>query len=117
LPSNFGETGACHHHLTITPSEGDGSLQRRGRRAKAADARNPETTGVLESLRKRPDRSVEEEASWRENRTSSGNCSSLFNLGNMLRADGRKVEAEAAFRAATRADPMIAEAWYDLSTR
>jgi tetratricopeptide (TPR) repeat protein len=33
----------------------------------------------------------------------------------MLRADGRKVEAEAAFRAATRADPMFAEAWYNLS--
>ena len=38
-----------------------------------------------------------------------------FNLGNMLRADGRKVEAEAALRAATRADPMFAEAWYNLS--
>jgi tetratricopeptide (TPR) repeat protein len=38
-----------------------------------------------------------------------------FNLGNMLRADGRKVEAEAALRAATRADPTFAEAWYNLS--
>ena len=38
-----------------------------------------------------------------------------FNLGNMLRATGRKVEAEAALRAATRADPMFAEAWYNLS--
>ena len=38
-----------------------------------------------------------------------------FNLGNMLRATGRKVEAEAAFRAATRADPLFAEAWYNLS--
>ena len=38
-----------------------------------------------------------------------------FNLGNMLRANGRKIEAEAAFRAATRADPMFAEAWYNLS--
>jgi tetratricopeptide (TPR) repeat protein len=38
-----------------------------------------------------------------------------FNLGNMLRANGRKVEAEAAFRAATRADPAFAEAWYNLS--
>src|SRR5262249_39659467 len=38
-----------------------------------------------------------------------------FNLGNMLRADGRKIEAEAAFRAATRADPLFAEAWYNLS--
>ena len=33
----------------------------------------------------------------------------------MLRASGRKVEAEAAFRAATRADPTFAEAWYNLS--
>ena len=38
-----------------------------------------------------------------------------FNLGNMLRAAGRRVEAEAALRAATRADPMFAEAWYNLS--
>src|SRR6516164_3852411 len=38
-----------------------------------------------------------------------------FNLGNMLRADGRKVEAEVTFRAATRVDPMFAEAWYNLS--
>jgi tetratricopeptide (TPR) repeat protein len=38
-----------------------------------------------------------------------------FNLGNMLRANGRKVEAEAAFRAAARADPTFAEAWYNLS--
>jgi tetratricopeptide (TPR) repeat protein len=38
-----------------------------------------------------------------------------FNLGNMLRAHGRKVEAEAALRAATCADPMFAEAWYNLS--
>src|SRR5262249_12983985 len=32
-----------------------------------------------------------------------------FNLGNMLRATGRKVEAEAGLRAATRADPTFAE--------
>jgi tetratricopeptide (TPR) repeat protein len=38
-----------------------------------------------------------------------------FNLGNMLRANGRTVEAEAALRAATRADPTFAEAWYNLS--
>ena len=33
----------------------------------------------------------------------------------MLRATGRKIEAEAALRAATRADPTFAEAWYNLS--
>jgi hypothetical protein len=38
-----------------------------------------------------------------------------FNLGNLLRANGRKVEAEAAYRSATRADPTFAEAWYNLS--
>jgi tetratricopeptide (TPR) repeat protein len=38
-----------------------------------------------------------------------------FNLGNMLRCNGRRVEAEAALRAATGADPMFAEAWYNLS--
>ena len=38
-----------------------------------------------------------------------------FNLGNMLRANGRKVEAESALRTATRADPTFAEAWYNLS--
>ena len=38
-----------------------------------------------------------------------------FNLGNMLQATGRKIEAEAALRAATRADPTFAEAWYNLS--
>jgi tetratricopeptide (TPR) repeat protein len=39
-----------------------------------------------------------------------------FSLGNMLRSYGRRVEAaEAALRAAKRADPMFAEAWYNLS--
>ena len=33
----------------------------------------------------------------------------------MLRSNARRVEAEAALRAATRADPMFAEAWYNLS--
>src|SRR5215813_9832847 len=38
-----------------------------------------------------------------------------FNLGNMLRAAARTVEAEAAMRAATRANPAFAEAWYNLA--
>jgi tetratricopeptide (TPR) repeat protein len=38
-----------------------------------------------------------------------------FNLGNLLRARGRKVEAEAAYRAAAKADPDFAEAWYNLA--
>ena len=40
--------------------------------------------------------------------------SAAFNLGNMLRACGRNVEAEAALRAAIRIDPAFAEAWYNL---
>jgi tetratricopeptide (TPR) repeat protein len=42
-------------------------------------------------------------------------ASAPFNLGNMLRVDGRNVEAEAALRAATRVDPTFADAWYNLS--
>jgi tetratricopeptide (TPR) repeat protein len=38
-----------------------------------------------------------------------------FNLGNLLRAAGKKVEAEAAYRAALKADPRFAEAWYNLA--
>jgi tetratricopeptide (TPR) repeat protein len=44
-----------------------------------------------------------------------GDPIAAFNLGNLLRADGRKVEAEAAYRAATKADPRFAEAWYNLA--
>jgi tetratricopeptide (TPR) repeat protein len=40
--------------------------------------------------------------------------SAAFNLGNMLRACGRNVEAEAALHAATRIDPAFAQAWYNL---
>ena len=38
-----------------------------------------------------------------------------FNLGNLLRSIGRKVEAEAAFRKAVAADRRFGEAWYNLS--
>ena len=48
-------------------------------------------------------------------RLRSYGCGAAFNLGNMLRANGRKIEAEAALRAAARADPTFAEAWYNLS--
>src|SRR5215831_6419247 len=42
-------------------------------------------------------------------------ASAPFNLGNLFRTVARNVEAEAALRAATRADPTFAEAWYNLS--
>src|SRR5262249_54347588 len=38
-----------------------------------------------------------------------------FNLGNLLRANGQKIEAEKAYRAAIKADPGFAEAWYNLA--
>jgi tetratricopeptide (TPR) repeat protein len=38
-----------------------------------------------------------------------------FNLGNLLRAAGRKVEGEAAYRAAVKADPGFTDAWYNLA--
>ncbi len=42
-------------------------------------------------------------------------ASAPFNLGNMLQAAGRTVEAEVALRAATRANLAFAEAWYNLA--
>jgi len=48
-------------------------------------------------------------------KTDPTDASAPFNLGNMLRANGRNVEAEAALRAATRVDPTFADAWYNLS--
>src|SRR5215469_14664077 len=48
-------------------------------------------------------------------KSDPSDASAPFNLGNVLRADGRNVEAEAALRAATRVDPTFADAWYNLS--
>jgi tetratricopeptide (TPR) repeat protein len=44
-----------------------------------------------------------------------GDPAPAFNLGNLLRASGRKVEAEAAFRKAVKVDAGFPEAWYNLS--
>ena len=38
-----------------------------------------------------------------------------FNLGNLLRASKRVLEAETAYRAAAKADPTYAAAWYNLA--
>jgi tetratricopeptide (TPR) repeat protein len=38
-----------------------------------------------------------------------------FNLGNVLRAMGRSLEAETAYRSAVKADPRFAQAWYNLA--
>ena len=38
-----------------------------------------------------------------------------FNLGNVLRSNGRNLEAETAYRAAVGASPNFASAWYNLT--
>ena len=48
-------------------------------------------------------------------RIDPGDPTAAFNLGNLLRAIGRKIEAEAAYRASTKSDPRFAEAWYNLA--
>ena len=47
-------------------------------------------------------------------KSDPADASAPFNLGNMLRAPARNIEAEAAFRTATRTDPSFAQAWYNL---
>ena len=47
-------------------------------------------------------------------KSDPADASAPFNLGNMLRANGRYIEAEAAFGTATRVDPQFAQAWYNL---
>jgi tetratricopeptide (TPR) repeat protein len=47
-------------------------------------------------------------------KSEPADASAPFNLGNMLRANGRYAEAEAAFKTATRVDPQFAQAWYNL---
>jgi tetratricopeptide (TPR) repeat protein len=44
-----------------------------------------------------------------------GDPAAPFNLGNLLRANGRKLEAETAYRAAVKADSDFAIAWYNLA--
>jgi hypothetical protein len=48
-------------------------------------------------------------------KSDPADASAPFNLGNMLRANGRYVEAEVAVRTATRVDPTYAQAWYNLA--
>ncbi len=48
-------------------------------------------------------------------RLDPGDPVAAFNLGNLLRASGRRVEAEASYRAAIKAEPRFAEAWYNLA--
>ena len=47
-------------------------------------------------------------------KSDRADASAPFNLGNMLRAAARNIEAEAAFRVATQTDPSFAQAWFNL---
>jgi tetratricopeptide (TPR) repeat protein len=47
-------------------------------------------------------------------KSDPADASAPFNLGNMLRVNGRFAEAEAALKTATRVDPEFAQAWYNL---
>ena len=38
-----------------------------------------------------------------------------FNLGNLMKSEGRMVEAEAAYRSSIAADPKFAQAWHNLA--
>jgi tetratricopeptide (TPR) repeat protein len=58
---------------------------------------------------------AEAERLYRLMKSDPTDASAPFNLGNMLRAVARTIEAEAAFRAATCANPAFAEAWYTLA--
>jgi tetratricopeptide (TPR) repeat protein len=42
-------------------------------------------------------------------------AAAAFNLGNLLRSTGQKIEAESAYRSAAKADATFAEAWYNLA--
>jgi tetratricopeptide (TPR) repeat protein len=48
-------------------------------------------------------------------KTNPADAVAPFNGANMLRNKGGNVKAEAAFWAATRADPTFAQAWYNLA--
>ncbi|MFL6799041.1 MAG: tetratricopeptide repeat protein [Xanthobacteraceae bacterium] len=48
-------------------------------------------------------------------RVDPSDATAAFNLGNLLRRKGQKLEAEMAYRAALGADGHFAEAWYNLA--
>jgi hypothetical protein len=99
--SNLRLYPAAHHTLEIVQPEG--RTDKRGQFVLPVSAPEQNADALFEQAQ-----AAEENGDLAE-----AEC--LFNLGNMLRASGRKVEAEVALRAATRADPMFAEAWYNLS--
>jgi tetratricopeptide (TPR) repeat protein len=70
--------------------------------AEAQDAEEREAYTVAERLYRRA------------MKADPGDPTAAFNLANMLRGLGRRVEAEALYRQAVGAEPRLAEGWYNL---
>jgi TolA-binding protein len=105
-------------HRTIEIEQPGGRMDKRGQFVLPASAPEQNADALFEQAQAAEETGdvAEAERLYRVlMKCDSSNTAPPYNLGNMLRANGRKVEAEAALRAATRADPMFAEAWYNLS--
>jgi tetratricopeptide (TPR) repeat protein len=105
-------------HYSLEIEQPGGRTDQRGQFVLAVDAsqRNPDDLFEQAQSAEEAGDIAEAERLYRIlMRSDPTDASAPFNLGNMLRADGRNVEAEAALRAATRVDPTFADAWYNLS--
>jgi Tetratricopeptide repeat/BRCA1 C Terminus (BRCT) domain len=114
--SNLRLHPAAHHTLEIVQPEG--RTDKRGQFVLPVSPPEQNADALFEQAQSAEDAGnfVEAEHLYRVlMKCDATDAAPPFNLGNMLRANGRKVEAEAALRASTRADPMFAEAWYNLS--
>ena len=114
--SNLRLHPAAHHSIEI--EQPGGRTDKRGQFVLPVNAPAPNADALFEQAQAAEDAGdiAEAERLYRVlMKCDPMDAAPPFNLGNMLRATGRKVEAEAALRAATRADPMFAEAWYNLS--
>jgi tetratricopeptide (TPR) repeat protein len=103
---------------TIEIQQPEGRMDKRGQFVLAASAPEQSPDALFEQAQAAEETGdvAEAERLYRVlMKCDSSDAAPPYNLGNMLRANGRKVEAEAALRAATRADSMFAEAWYNLS--
>jgi tetratricopeptide (TPR) repeat protein len=113
--SNVRFRAGPHNNLEIEQPEG--RTDKRGQFLFAVDGseQNPDDLFArAQSAEKRDDIAEAERLYRLLMKSDPADASAPFNLGNMLRANGRYVEAEAVFRTATRVDPMYAQAWYNL---
>jgi tetratricopeptide (TPR) repeat protein len=105
-------------HYSLEVEQGGGRTDKHGQFVLAVDAsqRNPDDLFEQAQSAEEAGDIAEAERLYRIlMKSDPTDASAPFNLGSLLRADGRNVEAEAALRAATRVDPTFADAWYNLS--